>query len=93
MRDDNEERELIADFPRWPYFPYLPVKNRLEKDGRGWPKLGCMFASLTDNGINEVRPIIYDFTIDTIPKKKEDIKILVEFNSLDDLLAAGWVAD
>jgi len=91
MIDRDEEIRLITEFQMWPYFPILPVKNRDGKkfgEAGSWPKCACMMATL-----EEVKPIIYDFTIDTIPKNKEDIKILQAFNSFEELVDAGWVVD
>jgi hypothetical protein len=85
--DVEKEKQLILDQDKWPHWPVLPVKNyQLVKPGE-FPECGILFASDLE------KPVIYIMNLFTIGHvRKEDVKQF-KFESLDAMLAAGWIGD
>lgn len=85
----EEEKQLSLHFvkspPRWPMWPYLPVKKRSSKPGEG-PECGTLFARSLDE--KQPQPIIFD-SIDS----KNRTTVIAQYDSLEAMVADGWVVD
>jgi len=105
--EEMSDREMIRNPDVWPAWPFLPMKNYntdstkdlgvmlAHYDKERWPNEKIVPIVIQVNLIdilplirppeNELTPIIFKYMVENLPK--------VEFESLDALLAAGWVVD
>lgn len=79
---DRDELTMLEDPKRWPMYPRLPLKRHVET---GLPDCGFIFCSG-----GKPDPIVYlsnvwDHTVDDAAKE--------EYDSFEDLMAAGWKVD
>jgi hypothetical protein len=90
---DPTEREMLSDPDLWPNWPVLPVVKRSKKPGV-WPKTGTMVA------IEEHKTTVFEFNIfavsgrslrDVIAELKPEQ--VHKFESVDEIIAAGWEVD
>lgn len=85
------EKELILDTWSWPNFPILPVKNyKLVKPGE-MPECGVITASQVGAG-GKIQVLMVNIWALTKETKEEDLQKM-DYDSLDAMLAAGWVGD
>jgi hypothetical protein len=83
-----DEATMIRDTPSWPQWPWLPVNHADDPDG------GLVHCDdVTDGG--PVR--VYRATPETGAKltagyliAADDLDVLTEYPTVEDLLAAGW---
>lgn len=84
-----EDRKFIMNPDKWPRWPHLPMKRPSKKPGV-WPEL----ATLTDNPSNFDGPLKFPVTMrisdGASPFKIKEEKI---FNSVEEILADGWIVD
>jgi hypothetical protein len=89
MANATEQRmskKMMSNPDTWPH-AVLPLKNRTEREAGGWPKLGYMVSGPDVTGAIIIHLGNFYFTI---ADKQENP---LEFASVDDALAAGWVVD
>lgn len=86
-----EEVRLIGAQQGWPMWPLLPVKN-LRRGEPDYPKedeVGVVLANdLTTVWIKN----LFDFEEGTIGAQLEGVK-KVEFDTVEDMVRAGWIGD
>jgi hypothetical protein len=83
----GDERVFIADPGLWPHWPFLPVK-RPTKDG-GDVEVGVLYAT------DEPWRHVYRRNLLMLPPTRAEFLALDkhEYDSLDALLADGWIVD
>lgn len=80
-KHQQEDKEMILNPDSWPSWPFLPVKSTTKKELSGWPLLGTILSY----DVTKVKLVnMYDYS------KNADI---ISYDSVDDLLADGWVID
>lgn len=106
-RDREEMAEMLSDPRTWPLFPAMPVKSRIERTampegcfGDGFPLCGVIL--LDEDTCNLGNPkrvylLMYDelagLTLNEARAKAEKDGLVRTYESVDALLAAGWVID
>lgn len=78
------EAAMVRDPDQWPQWPVLPMKNREQRE-HGSPAIGF----LQDTGIAEPVVLYHGNIFDG---GRDDLATTV-FQTVDDLLGAGWVVD
>lgn len=77
----NRSVAWIKDIDRWPYFPWCPIKNPNKRESGGFPKI----AQIHSSELSNVRSgSIWNSTTP---------EIIEEYDSVEALVAAGWVVD
>lgn len=87
----TEEVGLIEREPLWPLWPLLPVKHR-NRHTKGHPKdegLGVMIAGA---GPRVYLKSLFEFKTGKLEPQIEGVRVL-EFETLADLVRAGWMGD
>ena len=86
---DFNEKELMQDTQNWPNWPILPVKNyKLVKPGE-LPECGIIFSQEVEAGKDVT---VFVVNIFMLPADLSNVP-QTKYESLDALLAAGWVGD
>jgi hypothetical protein len=85
---------FIKDTLGWPCWPVLPVKNTQDRESNGFPKTGVLLDPVI-LGLNQDVPqaVVYDHNLFLKLDTANLPPVLVQYESLDALLAAGWVVD
>lgn len=87
---NRDDRAFIEDPDNWPQWPLLPMK-RIDSNQR----LECAFIVSGDSGVKLYRGnifAIYERPGNTLAEKLTDVPIY-KYESVDALLADGWVID
>lgn len=83
-RREEDKRDILRPHT-WPCFPLLPMKRR-GSNGQG-PELGCLFGHQPNSeGFVLYKSNMYDLD----PNKVNEKEV---FETLDQLLDAGWMVD
>lgn len=92
----EEEVGFIERQQIWPMWPLLPVKhvNRGDRDHPKDEEVGIMVGSLTNN----IEPTVYLINLYSL---KKDVSVgeqlqgvrTLEFESITELVRAGWIGD
>ena len=90
--EQQEEIKMMTTPWEWPAWPFLPVKKHSSTPGE-WPECALM-ADLGNAGFSNVLPVIYEgnlFNFGNEPFDKD--KVIARYESIDALVADGWVVD
>lgn len=94
----NEDLEFMRNCTPWPLWPHLPVKNKLMRDDRGWPKMGLMKVESLDQ--DAPKPIVYEVNYTAMAMMKPEERNEAwkaapkhEYTDLEGVVDAGWVVD
>jgi hypothetical protein len=84
-------RLILATPARWPLWPFLPVVRRC----RGEEELGVLFDALHAAGRAGYSATVWFTNIFTLPTTLAEFLALPRevYDSVDELVAAGWRAD
>lgn len=84
------DRNFIANPDNWPCWPFLPVKRRDNSLENG--NLGVLLSTAEHKAGKMIVYLAYMFDWPQTPEGVKSIK-RIEYASVDDLLADGWMVD
>ena len=83
VRPVFDHLEFMSNPTEWPCFPILPIKNLGRRQASGFPELGFILADETPIQVH--KPTLFGETEEAGAQKT--------YQSLDELVADGWIVD